>query len=209
MEYAKIFEFTAAIRGYHYYKRFWKPEQNQVLNCYHEKNNAFDRFAIMVCEIGKDEIPVGHLPMEISRVTKFFIDRGGSIIAELTSDHYRRSPLIQGGIEIPCKVTAKIPGTVVNLLIMEKYIKLVQELYTEPKDEDILGSFLQLETGNNAVARIPRAESESEPKKKKSKPEVQTKDIRSFFDRNNQRTNHFEEKNQPDQTSKENIIVLD
>ena len=95
----------------------------------------------MVCEIGKDEAAVGHLPIEISRVTKFFIDQGGSIITELTSDHYRRSPLIQGGIEIPCKVTAKIPGTVINLLIMEKYIQLVQKLYTEPKDEDILGSY--------------------------------------------------------------------
>ena len=76
----------------------------------------------MVCEIGKDETAVGHRPMEISRVTKFFIDRRGSIIAELTSDHYRRSPLFQGGLEIPCKVTAKILGAVINLLIMEKYI---------------------------------------------------------------------------------------
>ena len=166
MAYVKIFEFTAAVRGYHYYKKCWKPEPQQVLNCYHEKNNAFDRFAIMVCGIGKDETPVGHLPMEISRVTKFFIDRGGSITGELTSDHYIRSPFIQGGIEIPCKVTANISGTVINLLIMEKYIQLVQELYTEQKDEDILGSFLQAEsTGINAVVRVPR--DVPEPKKKK------------------------------------------
>ena len=72
MEYVKICEFTAAIRGYHYYKKFCKPESHQVLNCYLEKNNAFDRFAIMVCKIGKDETAVGHLPMEISRVTKIF-----------------------------------------------------------------------------------------------------------------------------------------
>ena len=122
VEFVKMFEFTAATRGYHYYKNIWKPESHQVLNCYHEKKNAFDRFAIMVCKIGKNETAVGHLPMGISRVTKFFIDRGGSIIADLTSDHYRRSPLIQGGIEIPCKVASKIPRTVINLLIMEKYI---------------------------------------------------------------------------------------
>ena len=115
MKYVKLFEFTAAIRGYHYYRKFWKSESQQVLNCYHEKNNAFDRFEKMVWEIGKDETAVGHLPMEISRVTKFFIDRGGSITAELTSDHYRRSPLIQGDIEIPCKVTVKIPGTVIRI----------------------------------------------------------------------------------------------
>ena len=210
MEYVKIFELTAAIRGYHYYKKFWKPESHQVLNCYHKKNNAFDRFAIMVCEIRKDETVIGHLPMEISRVTKFFIDRGGSIIAELTSDHYRRSPLIQGGIEITCKVTAKIPGTVINLLIMEKYIHLlVQKMYTEPKDEDMLGSFLQVETtGTDDVAKVPRAV--SEPKKRKNKSEVQTKDIRNFFECNSkQTTHHLHKRAHSDQTSKEKVVVLD
>ena len=78
----------------------------------------------MVCEIGKNETAIGHLPMEISNVTNFFIERGGSIIAELTSDHCKRSPLIQGGIKIPCKVIAKIPGTVINLLIMENISNL-------------------------------------------------------------------------------------
>ena len=66
--------------------------------------------------------------MEISRATKFLIDRGANVTAQVTSDHYRRSPLVQGGIEIPCKVTVKISGTVINLMIMEKYTQLVQEL---------------------------------------------------------------------------------
>ena len=162
MAYVKIFEFTAAVRGYHHYRKYWNPEPEQVLNCYHERNNAFDRFAIKVCEIG-NETPVGHLPMEIARATKFFIDRGATVIAQLTSDHYRRPPLIQGGIEIPCKVTAKISGTVINLLIMEKYIQLVQELYTEPKDEEVLGSFLHAEANGNdltiaasSIAPVPK-----------------------------------------------------
>ena len=82
MEYVNVFEFTADIRGYHYYKKFWKPESHQVLNCYHEKNNALDRFPIMVSE------------------------------------------------------------------------KLLQKLYTEPKDEDILSSFLQVETtGTDALQK--------------------------------------------------------
>ena len=45
----KVFEFTATVRGYRNYRTFWKPEHKQVLNCYQGKNNAFDRFAIMVC----------------------------------------------------------------------------------------------------------------------------------------------------------------
>ena len=61
----------------------------------------------------------------------------------LTSKHCRRSPLVQGGMEITCKVIVKIPGTCVNILLMEKYKQLVQQLYIEPKNEYIQESFLQ------------------------------------------------------------------
>ena len=43
----------------------------------------------------------------------------------------------------------------------------MQKLYTEPKDEDILGSFLQVETtGTDHVAKVPRAVSEPKNRKK-------------------------------------------
>ena len=69
MAYNKTLEFKSAVRGYHYYQTFWKPDPNQILNCYYENDNAFDQFAITVCKFGK-EIPVCHLPNEISRVTE-------------------------------------------------------------------------------------------------------------------------------------------
>ena len=46
-------------------------------------------------------------------------------------------------MEIAWKVTLKIPGMCVNILLMEKYKQLVQQLYIEPKNEEMLGSFLQ------------------------------------------------------------------
>ena len=54
---------------------------------------------------------MGHLLMEISQVTKFLLDRGANVSAKLKSTHYRRSPLVRGGIEIPCVVTVSMPGT--------------------------------------------------------------------------------------------------
>ena len=48
MNHNKIFEFTAAVRGYHYYREFWNPVPNQKLSCAHEENNPFDMFAIKV-----------------------------------------------------------------------------------------------------------------------------------------------------------------
>ena len=92
--------------------------------------------------------------MEISRVTKFLIDRGANVSAKLTSTHYRRSPLVQGGTEIPCVVTVSMPGTVISQLLMERYKQMIETLYTEPKEAEILGTFLPLEnTGEQDLAR--------------------------------------------------------
>ena len=153
----KVFEFTTAIRGFHYYRRFWVPKPSQKLNCFYEPDNLFDEFTINVCEEGH-QVPVGHLPREISRATKFFIDRGANVTVTLTSDHYRRTPLVQGSTQIACKVTASIPGTCINLLLVERYKKLVEDTYTEPKNEEILSSYLiqHEEEGNKDPREIVR-----------------------------------------------------
>ena len=59
----------------------------------------------------------------------------------LTTTDYRRSPLVQGGLEIACKVTVKMVATVKNHMLIERYLQLVKTLYAEPKNEVILGSF--------------------------------------------------------------------
>ena len=120
--------------------------------------------------------------IDVSRVTKYLLDRGATATVTLTSEHYRRSPLVQGGLEIPCKVSVTMPGTVNNLLVMEKYRQLVEELYSEPKNEEILGSFLHIDIDLRPVPA---------EKKVKSKKTIQAndnvtnvakqRDIRSFF----------------------------
>ena len=175
----KYFQFSAAVRGFHYYRKSWLPEPEQTLNCFHEEGNTFDRFVIKVFEKDKNEI-AGHLPMKISRVTKFLLDRGANVSAKLTSTHYRRSPLVQGGIEIPCVVTVSMPGTVINQLLMERYKQLVETLYTEPKEEEILGTFLQLE---NADEQYLAPVAPKQKKKPKCPPDSDKnqKDIQSYF----------------------------
>ena len=103
--------------------------------------------------------------MKISRITKFLIDRGANVSAKLASTNYRRSPLVQGGIEISCIVTVSMLGTAVNQLLMERYKQLVEKLYIKPKNEEILGSFLNFE----GVAKESPAPA---PKKKKKIPET-------------------------------------
>ena len=61
--FSRVFEFSATVRGFHHYLKYWTPVPEQELHCDHEKGNAFDRYAIKVCEMGKD-VSVGHLPKE-------------------------------------------------------------------------------------------------------------------------------------------------
>ena len=203
MAYNKEFEFSCTVRDYHYYRSIWDPEPEQILNCYHERNNPFDRCAIKCCEIGK-KVTIGHMPIEISRVTKFFIDRGATITAQLVGNHYGRSPLVQGGLEIPCKITATIPGTVSNLLCMEKYKELVTNLYIEPKNEEVLGSFLR--PRNDVPLTTPTS-----PKKKKvekKKTYVMTRDIRDFFGQGRRSQKH-QRVTKKDNSNNVKVITID
>ena len=80
---------------------------------------------------------VGHLPREVSQITKFILDRGAKVTATLTSTNFRRSPLVQN-LEIACKVTVKVPATIKNNMILDQFKELVKDYYTEPTDEEIL-----------------------------------------------------------------------
>ena len=57
----KIFEFTAAVCGFRYYRRFWVPKPSQKLNYFYELDDPFDESAIKVYEEGH-KVPVDHLP---------------------------------------------------------------------------------------------------------------------------------------------------
>ena len=83
------------------------------------------------------------------------MSRGAIVSVQLTSEHYRRSPIVEGGMEIACKVTGKRPGTSLNILLMGKYTQLVQQLYIRPKNEEILGSFLQANETTDGVEVQP------------------------------------------------------
>ena len=136
-------------------------------------------FAIKVCD---DVKIVRHLPMEIPRLTKYLLDRGAVFIVELTSTNYRRSPLIQGGLKIPVKVTVTMLGTVKNHLLMENYKEIVNERYAEPKDEEVLGSFLALPPVGQACKRDTRSEkSTKRGRKTKENHHGQGQDIRQLF----------------------------
>ena len=145
----KILNFTAAVRGFHYYQKIWLPKEEEILNCYHERDNAFDVFAIKTGS--KNGSAVGYLPRQVSRITKFILDRGAKVTATLTSTNFCRSPLVHGALEIACEVTVKISAAIKNQMISDRFKELVNDYYTEPTDEEILGSFLAIISHNSPV----------------------------------------------------------
>ena len=71
------------------------------------------------------------MPREISRATRFFLLRGGVVCAKVIGKNHRRSPLEQGGLEIPVQVTAEMDLTERNKA-PEKYKQIVVSNYKEP-----------------------------------------------------------------------------
>ena len=63
---------------------------------------------------------------------------GRVAVAEVINTTHRRSPLVQGGLEIPVKVAVEIEATAKNRLIIDKYKELVLANYKEP---DLNGHF--------------------------------------------------------------------
>ena len=95
---------------------------------------------------------------------------------------------------------------VFNLLLIEKYIQLVKELYTEPKDEEIISSYLHVEaTGVDWPIPLPR--NAPVPKTRKKSSDVQMKDIRNFFNRNQTQRSNQNHPSSKDVTT-EKIVIL-
>ena len=141
-----------------------------------------------VCKSNNAQSVVGHLPMEISRITRFILQRDARVQATVTGKHYRRSPLIQGRLEIPCLVTVTMPGSIMNDLLIARYEKLLGELYLEPRDEEIMGTFLSVIRENGFVGTNQCKSCKASPStKSEKKAEVWSRDIRNMFRKKNKR----------------------
>ena len=130
----------------------------------------------------------GILPMEVSRITKFILQRGARVQATVNGKHYRRSPLIQGGLEVPCLAIFAMLRSIMNHLLIAQYEKLLGKIYLEPKDEEIMGTFLSDIRENNFVGtnQCTPCESSSMTKNKK-KEQVWSRDIQNIFRKKNKR----------------------
>ena len=95
-----VYEMESCVRGYHIYKDIWTSVIGEDLLCEREPFNSVDRYAVAVL---KDDIVVGHIPKNISRIRSMFLARGGAITCTPIGGRRYSAELPQGGLEIPCK----------------------------------------------------------------------------------------------------------
>ena len=105
------FERTVWSRGYHAYRNDpWETIYvGQKIMIMRQSENTHDPYACSVNINSKSRltgrtITVGHIPRELSRFFWFFIKRGGSINGFVKSVAHRKSPIAEGGLEVPLKL---------------------------------------------------------------------------------------------------------
>ena len=93
------------------------------------------------------------------------------ILAVFTSTHYRKSPLVQSGMEIPCQVTAEMSLNLKNGQLLDSLIELVEVGYSEPMPPIIFGLFLadeiQVECVSNNIFKTNPLKTEKKQKRQK------------------------------------------
>ena len=169
----------------------------------HEENNKYDLFAIKVCP-PLDRKIVGHLPIEISRITRFIITHGAIVEDQLTAAQYRRSSLVQGGLVIPCSLISKMPVTKKSSELLKKYLELFESKYTEPQEIIILGTFNKKDSLATA-SREATGKSSTRIKHESNRPE--STDIRRWFKPAGNKVNDPSAKKKRSEES--SIIVID
>ena len=215
MSLERVLSLQAAVRGFHVYKAIWEPKDSEVLAWSHEENNPHDPFAIKTCQLDSGKI-VGHLSMELSRISKFILDRGAKIEVKLHQTHYHRSPLVQGGLEIPCDLVIRMPATMKSAELLKKYLKLFENCYEEPQEIVILGTFgsksvenIRGNEKNNPLRRkestspVTNSKSAGEKEKENRRGIVKSHDIKSMF------KNAANKRKTPKEKEDGSVIILD
>ena len=84
------------------YKRLLWPTTSQVLSCKGEDGNIMDSYVVAIM---KGSEIIGHIPRKMSAACYVFIRKGGILTCIITdSNHQYSSDLLQGGLQIPCKL---------------------------------------------------------------------------------------------------------
>ena len=118
----------SCVRGFHVNKDIWIPATGEVLSCKGEDGNIMDPYAIAIM---KGSEIIGHVPRKISAACYLFIQKGGILTCIITdSNHQYSSDLLQGGLQIPCKLVFE-SHDVELMAKVRKLLRLAPPIYVQ------------------------------------------------------------------------------
>ena len=132
--------------------------------------------------------------MENLKVTKYLMDHGARFTVVLTSSQYCVSPLVQGGLEVPCEVGIYLPPAQKSNEFVGIYNNLIQQqIYSRP-ESFMIGSFLQTSTKVSMPLTAKKSKRKYAGEKKLEKNRINNqKDNRNFFSAKIKPDLHLEE----------------
>ena len=129
------FEIKYAPRGFHVYKDIWKPKLSQLLEVFHEQGNVYDPFA-MAFKVKSAAMltksVIGHIPRNISRFCRYFMDYGGLLEAPVRDTVCRISPIPNKSLEIPVTLIVKKGSTKSEVFWKMKHFFIVCTTHIPP-----------------------------------------------------------------------------
>ena len=99
---------------------------------------------------------------------------GVSVTLKIIGKYHQGSHLVQGGFEGPCEMTVMMSRSVVNHLLLTQCKKVLNELYVEPKNEEIVRTFhiVGNEERKQAEAKLQQQKSNREERRSKIKGDL-------------------------------------
>ena len=153
--------FGCGLHGFHFYANTanWKPILGERISFKRELDNEHDKFAVAGQKILRGKLApetIGHIPREIPRHVWYAILEGAKITAIVSDVTPKRSPLVQGGLEIPICVTVEWEN-IDGLKILKEKVDSVNfpfgenENYEDSSNKILqdLGGLLEDEEGND------------------------------------------------------------
>ena len=105
------YQINCASRGFHVYRNIWSLQIGQNLVARQEVGNDHDPFAMSAGVNTPRKLTnfdiVRHIPREISRSCRYFVNYGGYIEARVQESKYRPYHIPYGGLEIPITLIIK------------------------------------------------------------------------------------------------------
>ena len=118
--------FGAPIRGHHVYKEMWTPQIGETLYCKNDNRQEalqFDKHAVGVF---KDDVLVGHVPIEVSRIISYFLQTNETNTVQVEVTGKRKREL---GLIVPGKYHARTENERIAKTL-GKELQMIKEKYT-------------------------------------------------------------------------------